>query len=127
MATFGERLKQLRTDKNLTLDELKDYLNTTKASLSRYENNKREPKIDFANKVASFFNVSLDYILGATDEKHSDQTNIKNKEELSKELALKLINELKKDGYEIKKSDMPSLIMAAKIALQSNKNSQDKA
>lgn len=125
MATFGERLKELRNEKNLTLDELKDYLNTTKATLSRYENNKREPKIDFANKVASFFNVSLDYVLGATDENDDKQENINDKIDLSQELALKLIKELKQDGYTIKESDMPSLIMAAKIALQSNKNNQD--
>lgn len=125
MATFGERLKQLRNEKGLTLDELKDYLNTTKATLSRYENNKRDPKIDFATKVASYFNVSLDYVLGVTDEKSSKAKHsiVKTKNDLSRELALKLANELLKDGYEIQESDMPNLILAAKIALQ--KKEQD--
>lgn len=124
MATFGERLRELRIEKNLTLDELKDRLNTTKATLSRYENSLRDPKIDFANKVATYFNVSLDYMLGSSDKR--EKAPIENtKAELSKELALKLVNELLKEGYEIKEKDFPNLIMAAKIALNSNKNNQD--
>lgn len=127
MATFGDRLKELRNEKGLTLDELKDYLNTTKATLSRYENGKRDPKIDFANKVAAYFEVSLDYMLGVSNEKENKPSlsTIKSKADLSREIALKLVDELLKDGYEIKEADIPNLLMAAKIALQSNKNNQD--
>jgi transcriptional regulator with XRE-family HTH domain len=124
MATFGERLKELRIENGLTLDELKDYLNTTKATLSRYENGLRDPKIDFAKKIATYFNVSLDYILGSSDTR--DIVPIPNsKAELSKELAIKVVNELLKEGYEIQEKDIPNLIMAAKIALQSNKTNQE--
>ena len=71
MSTFGNRLRELRNEKGLTLDDLKDVLDTTKATLSRYENDKRYPKIEFANRVASFFDVSVDYLLGTTDERCS--------------------------------------------------------
>lgn len=126
MSTFGERLRELRNEKELTLDELKDYLNTTKATLSRYENDKRDPKIEFANKVAKFFDVSLDYMLGVTNNRAisdtSDSNNTNNN--LSKQLAARLIDELLKDGYEITEDDFPNLLMAAKIAINSNKKNQ---
>ena len=125
VVTFGDRLKELRTENNLTLDQLKDSLNTTKATLSRYENNLREAKIDFAKKTAAFFNVSLDYMLGFSDNKNiSSENTLKqtNVDDPNKALAIKLINELSKDGYVITEEDLPNLILAAKIALSQNKN-----
>ncbi|KXZ40047.1 Helix-turn-helix [Alkalithermobacter thermoalcaliphilus JW-YL-7 = DSM 7308] len=75
MATFQERMKELRKEKNLTLDKLADMSNTTKATLSRYENGLRVPNIEFIQKLANIFNVSVDYLLGKSD--------IKKQEELS--------------------------------------------
>jgi transcriptional regulator with XRE-family HTH domain len=72
MSTFGKRLKQLRNENDKTLDEMKVILETTKATLSRYENDKLSPKIHFAKKAAGYFNVSLDYIMGSTDDRNSD-------------------------------------------------------
>lgn len=71
MATFSERLKQLRKEKNISLDGLAEALNTTKATLSRYENNLRVPNIDFIEQLAEFFEVSVDYILGRTQRRAS--------------------------------------------------------
>jgi transcriptional regulator with XRE-family HTH domain len=42
-------------------------LATTKASLSRYENDLRDPKIEFASKAAEYLGVTLDYLLCKTD------------------------------------------------------------
>ncbi len=67
MATFSDRLNILRKEKGITLDALAKELETTKSTLSRYENNLREPKAEFVNKLASFFNCSVDYLLGKTD------------------------------------------------------------
>ncbi|RFM18536.1 XRE family transcriptional regulator [Clostridium botulinum] len=50
MVTFGERLRKARNLKDITLDKMADDLQTTKATLSRYENNLREPKADFVKK-----------------------------------------------------------------------------
>jgi transcriptional regulator with XRE-family HTH domain len=68
LVTFGERLKEVRNSRNITLEKLAEDLETTKATLSRYENNLREPKVDFLNKVADYFQVSIDYLLGRTDD-----------------------------------------------------------
>ena len=47
MATFGERMKLLRNEKKISLEFLADKLFSTKATLSRYENSKRTPNIEF--------------------------------------------------------------------------------
>lgn len=76
MTTFGERLKELRTFKNLTQDELakKFYLN--KSSISRYEKDQQIPEMPTLEKLALFFDVSIDYLLGKTDIKNLQETTI---------------------------------------------------
>ncbi|MCF8002520.1 MAG: helix-turn-helix domain-containing protein [Halanaerobiales bacterium] len=69
MATFPERLKKIRKANDLTIKELADEIGTTKSTISRYENNKREPKTYLLKKLANYFDVSVDYLLGNTDEK----------------------------------------------------------
>lgn len=66
---FGNRLKELRQETDLTLDELKDILRTTKATLSRYENSLRIPKSEFVESCANYFEVSVDYMVGKSDYK----------------------------------------------------------
>lgn len=61
---FSERLKELRFEKGLTLDDLEKNLQITKSTLSRYENNKRLPDIEIAQRIADFFGVTTDYLLG---------------------------------------------------------------
>lgn len=107
MSTFGERLKQLRIEKGLTLDQLKDQLETTKATLSRYENDKRDPKIEFANKAATFFGVSTDYILGVSDERK----NISIKTQKIKEI-LNCFAEYGYDPNEVTKEDFKAVLNA---------------
>jgi transcriptional regulator with XRE-family HTH domain len=67
MATFNQRMKELRTEKNITLEDLAKVLSTTKSTLSRYENNLRTPNANFINQLAKYFDVSADYLLGNTD------------------------------------------------------------
>lgn len=118
MNTLGDRLRELRIEKELEQKELAKILNVHKGTVSNWENNKRTPDKETLSKISDFFNVTIDYLLCATDER--------NKKELShdEELAVLLIDTLKKDGYEITKDDIPNLILASKIAL-AHKNKQD--
>lgn len=75
MSTFSERLKLLREERKITLDELAEKINSTKSTLSRYENNKRTPNIEFIERVANFFNVTSDYLLGRTDKPNIELIN----------------------------------------------------
>jgi len=67
LVTFAERLKQLRNETGVTMEDLAEEIGTTKSTISRYENNKREPKKHFIEKTADYFGVSTDYLLGLTN------------------------------------------------------------
>lgn len=65
---IGERLLDLRKDAGITQDELAAILNINKHSISSYERDKSEPPDAVKIAIASYFSVSIDYLLGLTDE-----------------------------------------------------------
>lgn len=65
----GERLRALREDKDLTQREIAAFLNCSQVSYSHYEIGRREIPIDTLAKLAEYYDVSVDYILGITDKK----------------------------------------------------------
>lgn len=64
---FSKRLKELRVSKNLTLEELGEQVNAAKQTVGHWETGYRIPTIDVVMKLANYYGVSLDYLLGATD------------------------------------------------------------
>lgn len=64
MKIFGERLRELRLEKGLTTRELGSALNVTNVTISRWENNINDIKAEELVKVANYFKVSIDYLLG---------------------------------------------------------------
>lgn len=70
MATFSSRLKDLRKSKGLTQKQLAENLYIDHSSISKYETNKAIPENELLQKVADFFEVSTDYLLGRTDDKN---------------------------------------------------------
>ncbi len=65
--TFAKRLISLREQKNITQQELADELGITRQSLSLYEKAERTINIELLARIADFFNVSTDYLMGRTD------------------------------------------------------------
>ena len=61
---FGERLRDLRIEKNIGQVELAKTLNVSKGIISLWENNLREPKLSNLIILAKFFGVSIDYLAG---------------------------------------------------------------
>ena len=61
------RLKELRKKKGLSQLRLATDLNTTQNTISRYETGEREPGIEELIKIADYFNVSVDYLIGRTE------------------------------------------------------------
>lgn len=61
------RLKELRKEKGLSQLRLATDLHTTQNTISRYETGEREPGIAELIKIADYFNVSVDYLIGRTD------------------------------------------------------------
>ena len=64
------RLKDIREDRDLTQSEVADHLHIRQNTYSQYENGQRGLPIDTLIKLARYFGVSTDYILGLTDEPH---------------------------------------------------------
>ena len=62
-----ERLKEIRTDKNLSQKEVADYLKIDRKTYCRYENGHHEIKLDILIQLAKFYRVSLDYLAGLTN------------------------------------------------------------
>jgi len=76
MVDFGSRLKQLRTDKALSQEKLAKNLRVTKSMISAYENSIRLPSYDVLIKIALFFNVSIDFLLGFSERQFLDTTDL---------------------------------------------------
>lgn len=63
----SKRLKYLREEKNLLQKDIAKYLNITTSAYGYYEQGKRSPDMETIKKLADFFNVSTDYLLGRTN------------------------------------------------------------
>jgi len=72
------RLKQLRKARGISQVKLAMDLNTGQNTISRYENGEREPGIDELIRIADYFRVSVDYLIGRTD--YPDMYPVNNKE-----------------------------------------------
>ena len=64
---FYERLSSLRAECNVTRAQLASELNVSVRLISYWENGKRECDFDMLLRIASFFSVSTDYLLGKDD------------------------------------------------------------
>ena len=60
----GDRLKELRKDKKITQDDLAKALGVKRSTISAWENQTSSPSDELKLKLAVFFNVSLDYLMG---------------------------------------------------------------
>ena len=65
------RIKELRLSRHLTQRELGDIISVTQQNISKYENNVIEVPVDVLIKIAQYFNVTTDYILGITETKRN--------------------------------------------------------
>ena len=62
-----ERIKHLRTTHHLTQADIAEVLQTTQEQVSKYETGKQMMGADKYIKLARFYNVSLDYLMGLID------------------------------------------------------------
>lgn len=84
---LSKRLIELRTEKGLTQQDIADKLNIVRSTYAQYEISRREPDLDTLKKIADYFKVSVDWLLGRTDQRElltepNQNTNI-NKSEIN--------------------------------------------
>ncbi|MBN2980290.1 MULTISPECIES: helix-turn-helix domain-containing protein [Cohnella] len=68
---IGSRIAFLREKQGWTQEELSSSLGISRAALSHYEKNRREPDTETLTKIADIFKVSLDYLVGRTQNPNS--------------------------------------------------------
>jgi transcriptional regulator with XRE-family HTH domain len=61
--SFGDKLKKIRIERNMSQEELGEFLGTSKQVISRYETNQRVPKITVVEEYAKKLNVPLNYLI----------------------------------------------------------------
>ncbi len=64
------RIKELRNQKNISQQTLADALHVTQQSIYKYEHGLAEPDLDILIECARYFNTSVDYLIGVTDNPH---------------------------------------------------------
>lgn len=96
---FGERIKKLREDINISQKDLGECIGVSDVMISMYEQNKNYPSINTILKLSDYFNVSIDYLFGREDQDDNIKFNLFIKEirseigsEVSDEDILKLWN-----------------------------------
>lgn len=67
MSKFSDKFKELRKSRNLSQQQLADYLHTSKSSVNMYERGEREPGLEMLEAIADYFNVDMDYLLGKAE------------------------------------------------------------
>ncbi len=76
---LNERLKLLREERDLKQKDMAKYLDITPSAYGYYEQGEREPDLKTLNRLADYFNVTIDYLLGRSD--------IRNYKELEEKLS----------------------------------------
>lgn len=74
---FGERIKKLRLNSNMTMDILAQKLNVTKSRISMWENNGTVPREEVLIQLSKLYGVSIDYLLGNEDMEGSKPENLR--------------------------------------------------
>ena len=67
MITFGKRLRELRTERKLSQQELAKIIGTNNSSICDWECGRTEPSIDYIVKLCDFFEIDADYLIGRKD------------------------------------------------------------
>ncbi|WP_339182815.1 helix-turn-helix transcriptional regulator [Paenibacillus sp. FSL R5-0701] len=110
---LSERLLELRKERRLTQQEISKSLKMARTTYSGYENGSREPDNETLNKIADFLEVSVDYLLGRTEQRKQvlsepsraliDSLNLTD-EEIMKNIRFEV------DGIELEEDDVKRFI-----------------
>lgn len=109
MATFAERLKSERKNNNINQTQLAEKLYLDRSSISKYESGKQIPETPTLEKLADFFDVSIDYLLGKTDIRNYDDNS--SLDSINKNLNVNSLKTLAAhfDGEEFTKDDLDDI------------------
>nr|MBO2495053.1 XRE family transcriptional regulator [Clostridia bacterium] len=105
---IGRKIKELRLKKGITQEELAKVLGVTTSMVGMYETGARKPSYEVLNKIARYFNVTTDYLLGLEEQQDAEIRAIARafkalsteKRELLRKLVESMAEEARKERYE---------------------------
>lgn len=102
---FGEVLKKLRRKKRLTQEEISGLLDMDRSNVANYEAGKRLPPVDSLIKIASYFNVSIDYLILGKEVRRNKANQSEMYGELMAENTALMENEMKLNSLLLEKEE----------------------
>ncbi|SDD05060.1 helix-turn-helix domain-containing protein [Peptococcus niger] len=126
MATLGERIKSLRQENGLTQEEFGKKFGVAKSTVSLYESGKSTPDDSLKVKIADHYDVSLDYLLGRTNDRHRPYhelgaKDIKEIDTLMKDLENQMDIGISFHGEPLDEQDREVLMQSIRTAIEINK------
>jgi len=82
MTKLGDKIVDLRKEKNLNREELGKLVGTSGAMIGKYERNEMTPSVEMAKNIAEALDVSLDYLVGSTFTLIRDKKMLKRLEDI---------------------------------------------
>jgi transcriptional regulator with XRE-family HTH domain len=120
MGQRWNRLIDLRTQADLTQEELAKRLEITRSALSNYESGHREPDFATIHRIADYFKVSIDYLLGRTNE----QGQVITATEISPEWY-RILKLAKERGYTVEDIEATLQVIDRMVSKQRQRNVPD--
>lgn len=102
MNKFPENLKMLRGERKVSQKELADAIKSQQSSINRMEHGLMDPSGEYLIKMADFFDVSVDFLLGRTDIREMASTDSETRKRI-KEAVFDFLTDNPKMYKEIKK------------------------
>ena len=123
---MGSRIKQLREKRGLIQEMLAAELGITQQMLSKYERDTTLIKVDVLKKIAEYFNVTTDYLLGVSDVKRDLQGQMKVNETLDEYYDLgEVYKELDQYDQEMIWSIMQMVKKTSEMRKKNNKKTEE--
>lgn len=69
---MSNRIRELRKKNKLTMKELGKQVGVVEGTISQYETGKRQPDIEMLSKLANYFGVTIDYLVGGAESDHAE-------------------------------------------------------
>jgi len=86
MTTFGNKLRECRSEKGFSQTELAKQINTYHSIIGKYERDEVKPTIDVVKKLATVLDTTVGYLLGETEEREllKDPTMLRRLNDIAK-------------------------------------------
>ncbi|MCV5935179.1 helix-turn-helix domain-containing protein, partial [Escherichia coli] len=65
---IGEKIKELRKNSKITQEQLRNAIGVSKMAISYFEKGKKSPGLESLEKIADYFGVTTDYLLGRSED-----------------------------------------------------------